>query len=941
MSSQATPSVLINPGSSTPTPPEDHHVSGEPPDKPGPHTGDYFGSSTLPKPLHHNLLKTYSVSEAQSSQDSNYFSPQTSSRNSRMTTFRPTNNASPSEHLATPSCISPGLSLNGSYQSSDYGLSLCSHSSSEYLSPPEFQVDCDNPPYKPDRDDAESLTMINLRRAQKILAGKPLRGRRQRKKRRRCRHKRVKVFEHQDRSYWWLPGCQVAPTAPSGHRDLCVGHTGSHVPRNTSRGNTDTFGRLHPVVKSFPAIPIVSRRWSSVEVGSHQVPLETKPTSKRHRRNIVRSTAINDVLAPIDLGRRFRSSTSTPGAIEHDIIRSVRERLTLREIRPSLLDVPTSITLRRASDESEESSVGDVKTPPTSSGKQAWEIHEAQKSKSLHHRRASATYLITSRDIDSITELIEAKFSRSLEASPKSKRSPSEVHVSSSRGSRSSTVGKTVGVTSRSLLSEAASDIADRTRAKLPQCPLERLQVLQDHKRKRRGHAKILSAKTDHEVIWQDNTTTSPNSGSSSGGEDESKPSPSFVCSEPGTPGHHYEHDSCVTPPTRPQFVGKRNTLESHNVSSLVGEWQSNITLVAASSDDEVKKKNKKSSSTEVGSGVSTASPGSPTRPKVRPFLRYRASANQVQDVESFPPLPRRKATADWFSPLPEMEIYPPSMTPISARETGSLSKELTPKASQMSWVRSSQLSPSKNVEFNWNVDYLAKTPEIPPTTEIRHTSIDAQLEGFRRKSTVKAHPCSLARTGSPSSMGSSIGVSHHERRRCPKPRPAPPPHAKSMPPKTSPSNSSPKTFIGATVDPIKRVRTIDNIDKGAHRDTCARWRPPSVCPSPRTPSPSEECDDALEDKSEDSGPSSILMTARTSHLERIRSVFGERMNSIKDISPPSVKLDPIGIYGQLTGTQRRTHNRKSGQDWEREGSHECDNAANHPDRNPSVDWIG
>lgn len=948
MPSTNTPSVLINPGSSTPTPPEENSARPlESPTKLDSQTGDYLGSSTLPKPPLNVLLKTPLASEGQLNQDKSYSSSYMSSRSSGRSTFRPTHNASPSEHLATSSCVSPGLSLNGSYQFSEHGLSLYSQSSSEYLSPPEFQADCDNPPYKPHREDAESLTMMKLRRAQTMPGREPHLGRRQHKKRRRCWHKRVKMFEHQDRSYWWLPGCQIAPTAPPGHQELCVGHTGVHIPQSTNCGNTDTFGRLHPVMKSFPAAPIISRRWSSVEIGAHKIPLETKLTLKSYRRKIKRRKATNNAKAPIDLGRRLRNSTLTLGAIEHDIIHAVRKRLTLREICPSPLNVPASITLRRASDSSGASVVGDIETISSPNVEKSWEPYEAQESKSLDHKRASAAYLITSRDIESITELIEAKLSRSLETSPRSRPSPSKVDFSSSRISHSSsirtrspTVNKAGTVTLECFPSEPVTNTTDHVGVEASQCALERFQALPGYKRKRKGHQRTTSSKPDQELIWQDNTSISPNSGSSVSDEDGSKPSPSFVCSEPGTPGRHVGHDSCETPQSRPQFMGKCGAFERQNVSSFVGEWQSNIVAVVRSSDDEVKKKTTMSSSAEAEFGASTASPGSTTRPKIRPFLRYRASANQVQDVESFPPLPRRKATADWFSPLPEMETYSPLMTPRSHHETGPSSKELTPKASQMSWARSALLSPSKNVEFNWNVDYRPKTPELTPAAEIRHTSIDARHEDFRRKSTVKAHPCSPARTGSPSSIGSSIGVSHHERRRSLKPRSVHSPHAKSMPLKTSPPDSSSGASAEATVDPIKRVRTIDNIDKRAHRSTCARWRPPSICPSPRTPSPSEECEYALEEGPKDPEPSQISTETQPSQLQRIRSVFMERMNSIREISPPSVKLDPIGIYGQLTGT-RSADNRNSGHVWGGGDSHECDDAANHPGRTPSVDWIG
>jgi hypothetical protein len=141
-------------------------------------------------------------------QDGGYFATRSTRSSSRYTRV-----ISPSDNPSDPLCLSPGLSSTGS----TYSSSTCySHSSSDYLSPPHFQADCDNPPYRPRRGSVEGLTLMpQPRRAHTMPDGKRRGLKREHKKSRKCRRKHFQMHEHQARSYWWLPGCQTAPTAPS------------------------------------------------------------------------------------------------------------------------------------------------------------------------------------------------------------------------------------------------------------------------------------------------------------------------------------------------------------------------------------------------------------------------------------------------------------------------------------------------------------------------------------------------------------------------------------------------------------------------------------------------------------------------------------------------------------------------------------------------------
>ncbi len=100
---------------------------------------------------------------ASESRDATYFAPRGWS-----STRRYTRNTTPSDNLSTP-CLSPGISGGSCYPSD----SLWSNRSSEYLIPPNFDVDIDNPPYNPRRESSDSLTMVHhLSRANTMPHGR-------------------------------------------------------------------------------------------------------------------------------------------------------------------------------------------------------------------------------------------------------------------------------------------------------------------------------------------------------------------------------------------------------------------------------------------------------------------------------------------------------------------------------------------------------------------------------------------------------------------------------------------------------------------------------------------------------------------------------------------------------------------------------------------------
>lgn len=930
-----------------------------------------------------------------SRQDSSYFSTPRRSQSGQ------TRTTSPSEHLPNPTCFSPGISSSGSFHSSEYGNSQCSYSSSEFLTPPRGQPDTDNPPYKPRRPSDESLTMVGrLRRANTMPNDKEQKRKKRHRKRHKCGQKKVKLYEHQNRSYWWLPsGCQVAPTAPRGQKQLCEGYAGHYTPKKTRYGTIDTYGRLSPGLRSTPVPAVVTRRWSSVEIGAHQIILRsTLPLGPTTPWVMTPNSSTVDNFVPKMLSKPYRSSTFTRGAIDHDrdhdIVRTVRKRLTLRKVPGERLVTPESITLRRASGES----------PEELQSNETGEATPRARHDRTEQKRPSVAYLITAEDIDSITDLIEANLRRDYDAYGRYDR-----HTCSTPGSQQTT--PTASVTGTTLVPSKScqpsvsitevESVTPRSRSQL-----NYLQVITEStaKSKKEGNSGTDSQKNSHEVIWE--SGGSPRSLSSVTDEEDAKRAEA-CSSEPST-----QNKTTLQTP-RASKDDKGDAFDPQNANDSINKWswrlpQNDIAVVLTSSDSESNDILLEGRSDRGNPGDEDVMPQPRANPKVRarPLLRSAVSESTLQDVESFPPLTPRKKTNDWYSPLPpiEAQMSPPLATSRSLYDIGidvsfgpSSSKTVTPKSSRASWVRSIQVSPARSIEFDPNYEIRCKSPEL------------YLEEHDRRKSVIKVHPSASARTGDLSTAGSSLGTSSHERRKSSNPgiqRPRSPRICESAaaqsllgamsvrrqsPPSRShspqPANKSTKrpahsvnigertssptfqallqaspprperiqespseslhpynTKTGST--PRRpRVRTIDNIHKGKHETPPRKWRAPSPCPTPRSPSPSEfmsEYEDARESLPGSSGPNAIPPQTRRSWIDRLSLV------SSKSLPLPAV--DRVGIYGRMAGGQKKLRGDPCGEMSRREAHvcdgfskrsdpHVCDDCAKDP-RVPSIDWI-
>jgi len=854
-----------------------------------------------PAPLSRSstLVQTPAISHGQSRQDrGGYFSsrrtqPATTQNFARI----PDNNSMPS--------LSPGLSPAGSFNSSDTGVNRCSYSSSEYLSPPHFQGDDDKPPHISRSESSESLSMMKEkpRREETIPNDRKVRVKRRRRRRYGRRQQTSEGNQHHEHASWEQSVCQLAPTAPTGQKHLCTGHAGPFVPSKTRHGHTDTFGRVIPQSTQGPASLVVTRRWSSVEVGARQKRLPKGLQSTTSKVAICRATSKdnNDESNLDHAGHRYKSSSFTRGGKDHEIVSAIREKLTVRKVDTpglgSLVAPPLSITLRRASDASgsifnrarerddqNHSSVGNSGLMTPLAGAQ----HVPG------DKQPSAGYLITNEDIESISLLIKKSLGQYLHSYDRNSildESSSAGRIS--RNTRAPTISGTGGGKPDLLSTDITTNTVDfQPSHSRPSDQNECLEVKDFQMNIQRSG----SDKSVHELLWQESKSSS--------GEASSNP-----CDTPpeSKTSLNIMSEECEVE----SGIEKGNAFDPQNARASISDWsgrlsQNDVPIVITSSDSDSNEATPKVESFKARRRPQVRSAASTPRvaTRIRPFPRYAASHEQLQDVVSFPPLSNRKATNEWISPLPDMEIKSPLSTPpltnsgslyeIGVDFTTGPSGATTSKSPITSWVRSAEASPSQSPEIDFRQDY--GFGGMSATTKQHNDS--------RRKSSIKPHPKASPRTGQTFAMGSSIGVHASERRK----------------------SSSPH---------IQRVRTIDNIHKGERDEPASRWRSPSVCPprlSPSQLSPSPvEAEEIRDQKPEDRVPEMM------SRLHRLRSGFTDRISLVEARTPPLPRSDCAGIYGTITGTLRRSIG-TSCQD--NAATHNCDDCAKDP-WNPSVDWIG
>lgn len=787
-----------------------------------------------------------------------------------------------------------------------------SYSSSGFLTPPLFQGDTDSPPYKAPVEESSGLSWIPSGEKK----SSPLEARQKSRNRRYRHHHEPRRSSHnRSRTYY------VAPTASSQLRDLSKHRIGKHRPRHFSCGNLNTSAKSVPRSKRNRLPPVVSRRWSSVEIGTHRVPLGS--TLPNH------SSSGSVVHTPLTerLNRVYRSSSFTPGVADHDILRTVRERLTSRKVpesKPPLM-TPATITLRRASGTSKPSRCS-VPSELMEDIEEAEDTGSDSQNHNLRPMDKKSMFLITNQDIDSITDLIEANLKKGPRSrtslNPQVQREPRSVagisrtmitaSVDSSAAppraqlrrtwssnrwsfSRIYSPSKRSGAPSftvKGMVPQPSAPTQATSEAAEVQLPTfvdfvdsnGLLRVVKPRHPLPGSGGQGISDVSAHEVIWEPDESpvaTEDDASIPSSQEEFRTPFQDTYrgdAFDPGNARHSISEWSMKLPPPEIQvFITPHGSVSSISNDVAPNEEDTNFpadsvshSLSVIRSDTDIRR----ASQVNTMHSFDSATPAVP------------------EDVVSFPPLSTRP-TNDWISPLPSIKHASSPDSTSSHHDghvpkghiclhdegidaTGSLGIETRDSDSEL---HSSNYQDMPTAAFSFNPDYQ-----------------------MRRKSVVKSHPKASARVGSPNEIGSSIGCSSGERRKS--------------------SDRGNQT---------QHAEVIDNINRpsNTHAGTWSKARPPTPNVSIRPISP------PAEDSSGDDSPGygSTRKIVRSGHSGHV-----DQMARIQDSSPPTQTTEFIGIHERLTGARQVDGHESCGRDCKK---HQRVLDPRRASSNPSVDWVG
>jgi len=446
-------------------------------------------------------------------------------------------------------------SSGGSLYSPETGQSPLSISSSGHLTPPSFQTDDGNPPSRSRRKNSFSLSMVPIPKSAKTMGH----GRVLHSTKRGHRSAKSRSYEYRPRLY--VPGCPVAPTALKGQKELCRacrGHTGTFRTRQFSRGKAKMYRRM--------MLPVVSRRWSSVESGTHQICLTS---------TLLARSAASEPMSP-NLSQRSRSSTFTRGSLDHNIAPTIQEKLALRKVGPKPLRTPTITTLHRASEgngDSEASNIAD--TMASTNGPH---IGSAC-SRSQAHDRCPSECPVTRKGIDSITEPTGTNMERNSRPH-KCLGAHFSINISST-----AKVTRALTFTRKGLVPKTASPVKTtitvaevQTTTATRKYYVNDLQVVSTAERSAKALSLAPCESTAHEVIWKPG---------------DPPQSTTYMIEEGKALNNSSSSTNSETAPGKPLFEspesGKEDGLDSKNETASIHRWswsmsQKNIPMTINSS---------------------------------------------------------------------------------------------------------------------------------------------------------------------------------------------------------------------------------------------------------------------------------------------------------------------------------------------------------------------
>ena len=728
-----------------------------------------------------------------------------------------------SDRLPTPTTtgLSPDTSLGlPSCKSWDSGQSRSSGSSGGYLSPPllVLPTDYESPPYKPQSRGSVSLTMFPEVR---LSDTKPL----------------VGLPGHNAKNISRRQGYIVTGRSDFSHRldswsDKAQDRQGGIlVEENTLSGS------------NFP-----SRRWSSS--GSASVP--------RQPPNVV-SGALHtkkQSLANTPPEKRFISIShecerkpSLPSA--DGLVGTIRRMMTFREIEPMKAKVvnppPISITLRRATRTARSNleglPVGNTSAPhvPTAGSETDVDTDYGFRG-DLYRGRATGTYLITNEDVEAITRLVDEEIQNRSQVnyiephvfSLLTASTPIEMATQAMPDGSSST-GKTF---QQPELCSSFTDLNDMQRQKdtedfihasdstdtpyIIPSTFPHYGVFPHDSNRNSYNDAIAQINPSHgglQCLWQPDDL-SRNSLQRRLNEVICKPetllaaSPLRQCELPrnncfasGPVSRLSSLDVAKEEPDSATLTDTSETLSSFPPSVEVlpqevapSEMDSGPPTTSRPASSSSTPRNDLCSHPRESFKTTRQRKQAAIRSRRRPRLTVSEShLGEISNVISFPPLLSRKTTIDWQTPLPSID----TMSEMHNSNLYSLGLDLHCTYSSSS---SSTITPYKPLieQFRSHDNDKAhsalespNTPNTPPSIEF--------------KAGLQLQPKATPRLSVSSDVCHPVGALSRDRRR-------------------------------SSAIIMRRVTTVDNARKAKQATTWTKARPPSVCPAPQPPTPTETC---------------------------------------------------------------------------------------------------
>jgi hypothetical protein len=796
--------------------------------------------------------------------------------------------------------ISPGSSCQSSYS----GQSLFIDIDMARLSPPPATIELSSPPNEPRSKAAISLTMVPSRTRSQTM---PHPG-------------AIDDFEH---------GEKLREHGYGRHHSIdgkkLTKNFEARFPMPPEAWHHDVEGTS----SSNQRPPLINRRWSSF----HSKHLEKQTLDTISEILGSGNSSVADWKTKMEPIVRSHESDRKPSlTVVEDLVGTIRQIMTMRKMvstSTSSSHPASSITPRRASIPPIINLQGHL-ISPVSCNHVPRDTVEQNCLDNLFLEDVSETYLITSEDVEAITRLVDKHIQKqkpvelpthhgpptfttvtpagntvatshdddvipkrpsSRQSSKsgrrksirKAKESEDSVHAGSSRSSSQSSFRDGVHKVLFTQDQDSSGNSDDEMPTQFdflhkgfppPTPPLERLFTK--------------PRKSTHEVIWK--PTTSPGGSPLKNCE---LPEESYFTAEPASPT-----------PITPDVV-KREKVVADYFEAVQGtpsffpgmrEWPSTTALMPKSilKAPRMVDPQKDSRTTNASSSVQPRDSFKTTRQKKHSALetprRPRLTVSETHlselvDVISFPPLPARKTTDDWKSPLPPIQMAPHGQNlyniglDIHCGNSAIPPRKLNSK--ELTYARFAQ----------------PDNPEAP-----RKRLRSETLPHIKFKSAIQIQSKASCRTSVSHELGHCLDTSPCDRK-----------------------TSSTKV--------MKCVTTIDNARKAQKTSTWTKIRPDSICPPPQPPTPTElRCDIRIETTSSsthNSGPSSPEAVDRKV----------ARLAIIQQKLPKTPEVDRVGIYGRFTGTGSANPSLALCP-----GDYACESLECHHcsagTRNPSVDWI-